>query len=98
MPQMDVSIVMPVLNGAASIGPQLDALYAQRTERSWEFVLADNGCTDETVELASRHPISARMKVVNASRRTSVYSGASRPPIPRQAGHPFQANPATDST
>jgi glycosyltransferase involved in cell wall biosynthesis len=72
LPQMDVSIVMPVLNGAATIGPQLDALYAQRTERSWEFVLADNGCTDDTVELASRHPISARMKVVNASRRTSI--------------------------
>jgi hypothetical protein len=27
-----------------------------------------------------------------------VYSGAIRPPIPRQSGHPFQANPATDST
>jgi hypothetical protein len=37
--------------------------------------------------------------LVQITHRTSPFgnSGASRPPIPTQSGHPFQSIPATDS-
>jgi GT2 family glycosyltransferase len=45
-----VSVVIPVLNGAATIGRQLAALAAQTYDRPWEIVVADNGSSDGTVE------------------------------------------------
>ncbi len=48
---LDVSVVLPVRNGASTIGGQLDALARQRTSRSWELVVVDNGSTDETADV-----------------------------------------------
>ncbi len=46
-----VSVVIPVRNGAATIGAQLEALAGQVTERPYEVVVADNGSTDATAEV-----------------------------------------------
>lgn len=43
-----MSVVVPVRNGAATIGAQLEALAAQSTDRPYEVVVADNGSTDAT--------------------------------------------------
>ena len=43
-----VSVVMPVHNGAATIGAQLEALAAQTYAGALEVLVADNGSTDDT--------------------------------------------------
>jgi glycosyltransferase involved in cell wall biosynthesis len=45
-------VIVPVRNGATTIGEQLDALAAQTYEGAWEVVVADNGSTDGTPALA----------------------------------------------
>jgi glycosyltransferase involved in cell wall biosynthesis len=41
-----LSVVIPCLNAAATIGVQLEALAGQSWEGEWEVVVADNGSTD----------------------------------------------------
>jgi glycosyltransferase involved in cell wall biosynthesis len=45
---------MPVLDAAETLGEQLGALAAQDYAGDWEVVIADNGSTDGSVELARR--------------------------------------------
>jgi glycosyltransferase involved in cell wall biosynthesis len=47
-----VTVVMPALNAAGTIGEQLAALAAQETDMSWELVVVDNGSSDETIAIA----------------------------------------------
>lgn len=49
--------MLPVLNGAHTISAQLDALAALEGVDSWELVVADNGCTDDTSNIVNEHPI-----------------------------------------
>jgi glycosyltransferase involved in cell wall biosynthesis len=49
-PQL-ISVILPVLNGEAHIGAQLAALARQTHPGDWELVVADNGCTDRTLEV-----------------------------------------------
>lgn len=42
------SVVIPVANGAATLGAQLAALAAQTYDGPWEVLVADNGSTDGT--------------------------------------------------
>lgn len=71
--EVDVSVVIPVRNGAAFIGSQLEALLAQKSNATFEVVVADNGSTDDTAEIAQgfagRDP---RVRVVDASRDIGV--------------------------
>ncbi|HWP58349.1 MAG TPA: glycosyltransferase [Candidatus Acidoferrales bacterium] len=43
---MRLSVVIPCLNAASTIGAQLQALAEQRWHEPWEIVVADNGSTD----------------------------------------------------
>lgn len=56
---IDVSVVIPVRDMAGTIGIQLDALARQQTGCRWELLIADNGSTDGTAEVARRHPVCA---------------------------------------
>lgn len=49
-----VSVVVPVLNCAETIGGLLDSLAAQTYSGSWEVVVADNGSTDVSVATVRR--------------------------------------------
>jgi glycosyltransferase involved in cell wall biosynthesis len=57
MPLPSVSVVIPVLNGAATIGDTLDSLMAQSpVPGSMEIIVVDNGSTDATQEIVLRYP------------------------------------------
>lgn len=66
----EVSVVVPVRNGARTLEAQLAALQAQRVDFDWELLIADNGSTDGTADLArsweARIP---GIRVVDASAR-----------------------------
>jgi glycosyltransferase involved in cell wall biosynthesis len=68
-----VTVVIPVRDGAAVIHRQLDALAAQTYPGTWDVVVADNGSTDGTAEVAmgwrDRVP---GLRVVDASGRRGV--------------------------
>ena len=67
------SVVIPCRNGEATLGRQLDALLSQRTDESFEVVVADNGSTDRTAALvASRSAVDARVRRVDAGARPGI--------------------------
>jgi glycosyltransferase involved in cell wall biosynthesis len=49
---VELSVVIPVRNGEATLRTQLDAILAQQWSGSWEVVVVDNASTDRTVALA----------------------------------------------
>lgn len=52
---MDLSVVIPCMNGAGVIGEQLAALSRQEWHRPWEVIVADNGSTDGTAAVVEKH-------------------------------------------
>lgn len=70
-PGMDVSVVIPVRNGASVIDGQLAALAGQRTSLRWEVIVADNGSTDRTRAVVEswRPRLAVALVVVDAGRR-----------------------------
>ena len=55
----DVSVIVPVRNGAKVLPPLLDALAAQEGHFKVQVIIVDNGSTDETMAVATAHPIGA---------------------------------------
>lgn len=53
MTSRPITVVIPVLNGEATIARQISALAEQRSAPPFEIVLVDNGCVDRTVEFAT---------------------------------------------
>lgn len=51
---IDVSVVIPVYNGASTLAEELAALAQQETLRPFEVVISDNGSTDNSTEVAIR--------------------------------------------
>jgi len=49
---VDLSVVIPVRNGASTLRAQLDAVLGQQWSGSWEVLVVDNGSTDGTLEIA----------------------------------------------
>lgn len=49
---IDVSVIVPARNAAATIAAQLEALVSQDFDGTWELIVVDNGSTDETVRVA----------------------------------------------
>ncbi|MEA2604330.1 MAG: hypothetical protein QOF89_5322 [Acidobacteriota bacterium] len=52
---LKLSVVIPCLNAAATIGVQLDALASQHWEGEWEVIVADNGSTDSSREIVESY-------------------------------------------
>lgn len=62
-----LSVVIPVRDGATTIGQQLEALAAQTYDEPWEVVVADNGSTDGTADVVGQHRAHLpRLRVVSA--------------------------------
>jgi glycosyltransferase involved in cell wall biosynthesis len=71
-----VSVVIPVLNGASTIGMQLDALITQEVPQRFEIIVADNGSTDETRDIVARYMGRApEVLIVDASHRRGINVG-----------------------
>lgn len=68
---MQVSVVVPARNAAATLSRTLSCLSAQRDAPSYEVVVVDDGSTDSTAAIASR----AGARVISAG---GVGSGAAR--------------------
>lgn len=67
VPHVELSIIVPAFNAAATIGAQLDALQSQEWDAPWEVVVADNGSTDDTAAIvAARAATDARIRLVDA--------------------------------
>lgn len=52
-----MSVVVPVLDDAPRLAACLDALAAQREAPAFEVLVVDNGSTDDSVAVASAHPL-----------------------------------------
>src|ERR1017187_2065077 len=46
-----VSVIIPCLNAAETLGEQLAAVEGQRWEGTWEVLVADNGSVDASVDM-----------------------------------------------
>ncbi|MDY6836846.1 MAG: glycosyltransferase [Thermodesulfobacteriota bacterium] len=46
---MDISVIVPVFNGGKKIGKCVDALKRQKTERTFEIIVVDDGSTDRSL-------------------------------------------------
>lgn len=69
---MRLSVIVPTLNRAKTLGAQLDALSRQQWSEGWEVIVADNGSTDHTRDVVRAH--AARLpdfRVVAAAQRRS---------------------------
>lgn len=67
--EVDVSVIIPAYNAAATIAEQLQALARQRVDFPWEIVVGDNGSTDATAEVVRSWSDRLPVRVVDASAR-----------------------------
>ncbi|MBB1513190.1 glycosyltransferase [Tessaracoccus sp. MC1627] len=76
MTRVEVSVVICVLNGAATIRRQLDALDAQRGHPPFDVLVVDNGSTDATptliAEWQSRPGAPTRKLAIEAHERRNI--------------------------
>jgi len=72
---MKLSVIIPCLNAADTIGTQLEALSNQQWNEPWEVIICDNGSTDGTVEVVERfRERLPHLKIVDASEKRGQYS------------------------
>jgi glycosyltransferase involved in cell wall biosynthesis len=65
---MKLSVVIPCLNAAETIGCQLAALGKQAWNQPWEVIIADNGSSDATLDIAREYSRGLpRVQLVDAS-------------------------------
>jgi glycosyltransferase involved in cell wall biosynthesis len=71
-----ISVVIPCLNAADTIGDQLEALANQTWDQPWEVIVADNGSTDGSLDVVERYrDRMPNLRVVDASdRRGSAHA------------------------
>jgi glycosyltransferase involved in cell wall biosynthesis len=62
-----VSIIIPAHNAAEFLGAQLRSLCDQDYDGSFEVIVADNGSSDGTVEVASQFASRLNLRVIDAS-------------------------------
>ena len=67
---VELSVVVPCLNGAKHIGTQLMALAKQDWSEPWEVVVSDNGSTDGSQKIIEQHrDILPQLRLVDSSDR-----------------------------
>jgi glycosyltransferase involved in cell wall biosynthesis len=82
-----VSVIVPVFDGADTLGVQLEALATQAFDGPWEVIVADNGSRDDSVEVARSYASRLSLRVVDASRvrgaahARNVGAAAARAPL-----------------
>lgn len=64
-----LSVVIPCYNAEATIGEQLEALTRQSWSYPWEVVVADNGCTDNSMQVVRSYADRLQIRIVDASDR-----------------------------
>lgn len=65
-----ISVIIPVRNAEKTIEDQLAALASQDYEGDWELIVADNGSTDQTLEIVNRWSSEIpALRIVDASRQ-----------------------------
>ena len=52
-----ISVVVPTYNGEKTIKKTIEALLSQKTEKSYEVIVVDDGSTDETPYIIKRYPV-----------------------------------------
>jgi glycosyltransferase involved in cell wall biosynthesis len=62
-----VSVIIPVLNGAAVLAEQLNALANQQLSGAWEVIIADNGSTDALAAVCAQFASILTLTLVDAS-------------------------------
>jgi glycosyltransferase involved in cell wall biosynthesis len=67
--EVAVSVVIPVFNAESVFGAQLTALTRQGFTGSWEVIVADNGSTDRSAQVARDFADRLPLQVVDASSR-----------------------------
>lgn len=67
---VQLTVVIPCYNGAETIGESLEALANQTWSKPWEVVVANNGSTDNTLEIVEKYKGRIpNLRVVDASKR-----------------------------
>lgn len=64
-----ISVVIPAFNAEKTLGQQLDALSRQRFSGAYEVIVADNGSSDGTREVAEGFRSRVDLQVVSATER-----------------------------
>ena len=73
---MKLSVIIPCFNASATIAVQLEALSTQEWSKPWELIISDNGCTDNSIEIARKYKDKFNaFKIVDSSaRRGSAFA------------------------
>jgi len=67
---LKLSVIVPCLNAEATLAQQLEALASQQWAEKWELVIADNGSTDKSVEIARNYKDAFfHFQIIDASAR-----------------------------
>lgn len=70
MNNVRLSVIIPCLNAEATLATQLEALAAQQWSEPWELIIADNGSTDNSPEIARKYNgFFPAFRIINASAR-----------------------------
>jgi len=70
---MKLTIIIPCLNNAKTIGAQLEALGSQHCSAPWEIIVSDNGSTDKSMEIAKRYTERlTNLRVIDSSDQQGV--------------------------
>lgn len=64
-----ISVVIPAFNASSTLARQLEALSRNAMSEPWEVLVADNGSTDDTVDVARSWADRLPLRVLDASAR-----------------------------
>ncbi|MEO1764635.1 MAG: glycosyltransferase, partial [Cyanobacteria bacterium J06629_18] len=65
---MQLSVVIPCFNAASTIAAQLEAFTQQQCSETWEIIIADNGSTDESLNIVKQYQQNLpNLRIVDAS-------------------------------